>query len=62
AETVLVDSFPARGLVSSLHCHSYILFIVSDIFTDCKSTTKKLSAKIFHENNSKSRAKSTKSF
>ncbi len=53
AETVLVDSLPARGLVSSLHCHSYLIFIVSDIFTDCKSTTKKRFAKIFGENISK---------
>ena len=50
AETVLVDTLATRRLVSSLHCHSYLVFIVSDIFTDCKSTTKKRSAKIFREN------------
>lgn len=49
-ETMLIDSLPARGLVCSLHCHSCIVFIVLDYFTDCKSTTKKLSAKIFPEN------------
>ena len=49
-ETMLIDSLPARGLVCSLHCHSCIVFIVLDYFTGCKSTTKKLSAKIFPEN------------
>ena len=41
AETVLVDALATRGLVSSLHCHSCIVFIVLDFFTECKSTTKK---------------------
>ena len=50
AETVGAGSSDFTGLVCSLHCHSYIVFIVSDIFTDCKSTTKKLSAKVFREN------------
>ena len=50
AETVGAGFSDFTGLVCSLHCHSYIVFIVSDIFTDCKSTTKKLSAKIFPEN------------
>ncbi len=50
AETVLVDALATRRLVGSLHCHSYILFIVSDFFTDCKSTTKISFAKIFREN------------
>ncbi|MDE5708565.1 MAG: hypothetical protein K2I32_03820, partial [Alistipes sp.] len=31
----------------------YLIFIVSDIFTDCKSTIKKRFAKIFDENISK---------
>ena len=54
---MLVDPLATRRLVSSLHCHSYLILIVSDIFTDCKSTTKNRSAKIFHENISKTRAK-----
>ena len=40
AETVLVNSLATRGLISSLHCHSCIVFVVLDFFTDCKSTTK----------------------
>lgn len=55
AETVLVDALATRGLVSSLHCHSCIVFIVFYFFTECKSTTKKLFAKIFHEFISKRR-------
>lgn len=54
-EPVFVDPLATRRLVSSLHCHSYLIFIVSYIFTDCKSTTKKRFAKIFRENISKSR-------
>lgn len=40
AETVLVNTLATRGLISSLHCHSCIVFVVLDFFTDCKSTTK----------------------
>ena len=57
AEAVLVDALATRGLVSSLHCHSCIVFIVLDFFTECKSTTKNLFAKIFHEFISKMRRK-----
>ena len=60
AETVLVDTLATRRLVCSLHCHSYIVFIVLAVFTDCKSTTKKLSAKVFRENISENRVKSPK--
>lgn len=33
AESVLVDSLAARWLECSLHCHNYLVFIVSAIFT-----------------------------
>ena len=59
------DMIAGGGLVPSevcsLHCHSYIVFIVLAVFTDCKSTTKKLSAKVFRENISENRVKSPKS-
>ena len=60
AETVLVDALATRGLISSLHCHSCIVFVVLDFFTECKSTTKNLSAKIFCENISKTAQKAPK--
>lgn len=60
-ESVFVDPFPARRLVCSLHCHSYTLYLlnfgfflhapvaIGRCYWDCKSTTKKQSAKIFRE-------------
>ena len=41
AESVLVDSLATRRLISSLHCHNYLVFIVSSFSIGCMSLSEK---------------------
>ena len=41
AESVLVDSLATRRLISSLHCHNYLVFIVSSFSIGCMSLSGK---------------------